>query len=76
MIHETPEQRAIALLEIHNGYCFVPEGNELVEPFREMEQARLVTIAENHGQVAGIYVRSINFTPTLEPLDDDEEQAH
>ncbi len=44
MTKETPLQRAKALLKLHGGSCFVLKDSDLVEPFREMEKAGLVTM--------------------------------
>jgi len=75
MQNESPAERAIALLEIHRGSCFVPENSDLMEPFRDMEKAGLVRVSPTGELVRGFNIRSINFTPVIVPADD-EAPAH
>ena len=73
----TPAQRATRLLEIHGGCCFVSKSEpELLEAFREMETAGLVSMADTaSGDVKGFTIRANNFTPVINPEDDIPDDA-
>jgi len=59
MPEETPHERAKALLQIHNGLCFISDFSDLVLPFREMEKAGLVTITPCGEIIVGFEIRKI-----------------
>lgn len=68
--------RAEKLLKLHGGHCFVMEGNELVEPFREMESEGLVTVAAGVGEIKGIDVKRKGYRPKRASRDEIEQPAH